>query len=145
MKKTFILILLLGLFMTIAAKDYSDNVLKMTDRMMETYIKKIELTQDQVEKIKPVMLEKVAFMESNRPQPGQLMGDKTADRKKIQERNKKYDEKIAQYLNKEQKQKFEEMQAERREGRSGMQGPGERPESGGRPGPGGMPPSRGFR
>ena len=144
MKKIFILILLLGLFVTITAKDYSDNVLKMTNRMMKNLIKELELTQDQVVKIKPILLEKVAFMEANRPEPGQPMDDNSANRKKIEERNKKYDEKIVQFLNKEQKEKFEEMQSERREGKPGMPGPGGRPDSGGRPGPGGMPRSGGF-
>ncbi len=115
MKKVLILIVLVLMFSIAFAEDYSEDVVKRTDWIMKSYTKELDLSEEQIKNIRPIILERTAFMEKNRPGKNATRDERFKALKKFREEKSEYDKRVIEHLDKEQIKKFSKMQDKRRD------------------------------
>ncbi len=115
MKKVLILIALALMFSIGFTQEYSEDVVKRTDWIMKSYTKELDLSEEQIINIRPIILERTAFMEKNRPDKNSSREERFEALKKFREEKSEYDKRIIEHLDRKQIKKFGEMQDNRRD------------------------------
>ncbi len=115
MKKVLVLIALALMFSIGFTQEYSEDVVKRTDWIMKYYTKELDLSEEQIKTIRPIILERTAFMEKNIPGKNSSKEECFEALKKFREEKSEYDKRIIEHLAKKQIKKFGVMQDKHRD------------------------------